>query len=145
MDGVGLGNNGVSMNKFTKHFKLAASAAALIAALGFTQAQPPLTNDSPVVYDAQDFGFDAADEYGVALNYQDINSDLGYLFFIELHKDDKDIHVIVDTVDYSVPYSTTVELYIADDTQVTRELESQINRELTAYFEDKQVQNFKEF
>lgn len=132
------------MNTFTKHFKLAAGAAALIAALGFTQAHQPAAQEQEVVYGAQGFDLDAADEYGIALDYQDTNSDLGYLFFIGLHNDDKDIHVVVDTVDYSVPYSTTVELYIADDTQVTRELESQINHKITDYFAHKQEVYFAE-
>lgn len=130
------------MSHLSTKFKFVALALLVVFMLGFTQAHQPAMQPEQI-HDAQRISFDATDDK--QLNFYNINEDLDYLFLVSLEQDNKNIHVIVNAVDYSIPYSTNISLYIADDTQVTRELESQINRELTAYFEDKQIQNFKEF
>ncbi len=130
------------MSHLSTKLKFSALALLVMFMLGFTQAHQPAMQ-SEQIHDAQRISFDATDDK--QLNFYNINEDLDYLFLVSLEQDNKNIHVIVDAVDYSIPYNTNISLYIADDTQVTRELESQINRELTAYFENKQVQSFKEF
>lgn len=130
------------MSKIQAQFKLAAGTLAFMCMLGFAQ---PQSQSAQIVHDAQYINIDASDENQIGnLNFNSINEDLDYLFFVHLAQDDVDMHVTVDTVDYSMPYDTTVGLYITDNTQVTRELESQINREITEYFTQKKQDYFAE-
>lgn len=122
------------MSKISNQFKLAVGAAALFAMLCSAQPKP----EQPVqhVYDVQSY-LNIDDVDAKKLDYTSINQNLDALFFVHFPDDDKDVHVVVDTVDYSMLTDTVIELHIADDTLVTRELEAQINHEITEYFDDK--------
>ena len=113
---------------------------ALASARNNIQAIEP---EPQITYDVQPIQMDDVD-YEKELDFTGLNQNLDYFLFVHLVTDNKDVHVIVDTIDYSTLNETVVELHIADDTLVTRELESKINHEITEYFDDKRHDWLKE-
>ncbi|MFV0411269.1 MAG: hypothetical protein ACK5LJ_16680, partial [Paracoccus sp. (in: a-proteobacteria)] len=102
------------MTKLRAQIKFAVGALAMVAMLAFAQVKTDQMINLSKIHDVQDITLDDVD-IDQKLDFTELNSNLDHYMFVKLKQDNVDIHVIVDTVDYSLLNETVVELHIADN------------------------------
>lgn len=129
----------MKQNALKSQFKYFAVGVAVVFGMAFAQvnvSDHPMTEQDARIYDVQPIGYDTCDDdKKEQLDFTEKNENLDWQFFVTLDSDKHDMHVTVDSVDYTILGDTYVELHVSDDTQITRELESQIHNEIAQYFE----------
>lgn len=138
----------MKQNALKSQFKYIAVGVAVVCGMAFAQvnvSDQPMPEQDTRIYDVQPIGYDTPDDEKLELlDFDDKVENLDWQFFVTLDFDKKDVHITVDSVDYTILGDTYVELHVSDDTQITRELEAHIHNEIAQYFEKFRIAWIKE-